>query len=370
MDLRRPHRPRRTALALLAGALAVAGTVAGVAPAVAAPALPLDGLSEAAASALVPAVTATAGEALAGVWFESPGTSGTSASGDAPLGRLMVGTWEPALAPALSALGATPVVRNEPRRDPSAARQALTERTATGMPASLAGFGVDERTQQLVVSEVDGAPDSPVTALLAGLDPAAVRIEKVPAAPRRQASIGGGDTISDGAKRCTAGFAATDGSTGWLLTAGHCTRGSSTWYSGADQNTVGTGARSAEGSTDVGAIPVTGDWTLTPTVGGTTVTGSRSAPVGASVCLTGSTSGRSCGPVDRKDVTVNFDGQQQSGLTAVSTCAQEGDSGGPYITSDGQAQGVHTGAGGDGCTSYFTPIGTALSAMGLSLRTG
>lgn len=366
MHLRRPSRPRRTALALLAGALTVTGVLAGVGTAVAAPAPPLDGLTQTAASELVPAVTEASGAALAGIWFEPSATSGP----DAP-GRLMVGTWDPALAPVLSALGATPVVRDGPRRDPSAAMRTLSGRTATGMPASLAAFGVDERSQQLVVSEVEGAPSSPVTALLAGLDPSAVRIEKVPAAPRLQASIGGGDTVSDGSKRCTAGFAATDGSAGWLITAGHCTRGSSTWYSGADQETVGSGARSASGSTDVGAIPVTGDWTLTPTVGGTTVTGSRSAPVGSSVCLYGSTSGRSCGPVNRKDVTVNFDGQQQSGLTAVGACAREGDSGGPYITSDGQAQGVHTGAGGaDGCTSYFTPIGTALSAMGLSLETG
>ncbi|MET0191692.1 MAG: S1 family peptidase [Pseudonocardia sediminis] len=365
MHLRRPHRPRRTALALLAGVLAVTGTV-GVGTAVAAPSLPLDGLDEAAASELVPAVTTAAGGALAGIWFEP-----SSASGPDSTGRLMVGTWDAALAPALSALGATPVVRDEPRRDPSAALRTLTERTATGMPASLAAFGVDERSQQLVVSEVEGAPGSPVAELLGGLDPSAVRIEKVPSAPRLQASIGGGDTITDGSKRCTAGFSATDGSAGWLITAGHCTRGSSTWYAGADQETIGSGARSAGGSIDVGAIPVTGDWTLTPTVSGTTVTGSRSAAVGTSVCLYGSTSGRSCGAVDRKDVTVNFDGQQQSGLTAVATCAKEGDSGGPYITSDGQAQGVHTGAGGtNGCTSYFTPIGTALSTLGLSLKTG
>lgn len=366
MHLRRPHRPRRTALALLTGALAVTGAVAGVGPAVADPALPLDGLSQSAASQLVPAATATAGGALAGIWFEPSGASGPEAPG-----RLMVGTWDPALAPALSALGATPVVREGPRRDPSAALSTLTERTATGMPASLAAFGVDERSQQLVVSEVEGAPAAPVTALLAGLDPSAVRVETVPAAPRLQAAIGGGDTISDGSKRCTAGFAATDGKADWLVTAGHCTRGSSTWYAGEDQETVGSGARSAEGTTDVGAIPVTADWTLTPTVAGTAVTGSRPAPAGSSVCLYGSTSGRSCGPVDRRDVTVNFDGQQQSGLTAVDLCAKEGDSGGPYITSDGQAQGVHTGAGGtDRCTSYFTPVGTAMSTLGLSLKTG
>lgn len=356
----RPNRPRRTVLTLLAGALVVAGAAAGVAPAVAAPSLPLptDGLSEAAAAELVPAVTAAAGDALAGIWF------------DAPTGELNVGTWDPATAPALAALGATPVVRDEPRRDPDAALRTLTARTASGMPPSLAEFGVDDPTQQLVVSVVDGGPDTAVTGLLAGIDPAAVRVEHVHAAPRRQAAIGGGDTISDGSKRCTVGFSATQGSADWLITAGHCTRGSSTWYSGSDQATVGSGARSADGTVDVGAVPVTGDWTPTPTVGGTTVTGTRAAPVGSSVCLYGSTSGRSCGPVARKDVTVNFDGQQQSGLTAVSTCAKEGDSGGPYITSDGQAQGVHTGAGGDGCTSYFTPIGTALSALGLTLRTG
>lgn len=363
----RPQRPRRTASALLAGALAVAGAVVGVGPALAAPALPLDGLSETAAADLVPAATATAGTALAGIWFEPSPSSGPDA---APEGRLMVGTWDPALAPALSALGATPVVRDEPRRDPSAALRTLTERTATGMPASLAEFGVDERAQQLVVTETGDAPDSAVTGLLAGMDPSAVRVERVAAGPRLQASIGGGDTIADGTKRCTAGFSATDGTTDWLITAGHCTRGSSTWYSGADDATIGSDARSADGSVDVGAIPVTGDWTPTPTVGSTTVRGAGSAPVGSSVCLYGSTSGRSCGPVERKDVTVNFDGQQQSGLTAVSTCAQEGDSGGPYITSDGMAEGVHTGAGGGGCTSYFTPVGTALSSMGLSLKTG
>ena len=70
-------------------------------------------------------------------------------------------------------------------------------------------------------------------------------------------------------------------------------------------------------------------------------------------------------------MTVNFEGQSQSGLTSVAACAQEGDSGAPYITSSGQAQGVHTGAGGEGnCTSYFTPIRTATGALGLTLTTG
>lgn len=153
-----------------------------------------------------------------------------------------------------------------------------------------------------------------------------------------------------------------------MLTAGHCTRGSSTWYD-ADGATIGTDARSAGDGIDVGAVPV-GSGTASPTVAGTPVAGTTPAPVGSSVCFYGSTSGRSCGTVERTDVTVNFEGQSQSGLTAVGACAQEGDSGAPYITSGGQAQGVHTGAGGSGnCTSYFTPIRTATSALGLNLTT-
>ena len=68
---------------------------------------------------------------------------------------------------------------------------------------------------------------------------------------------------------------------------------------------------------------------------------------------------------------MNFEGTVQYGMTATSICSAEGDSGGPYITSSGQAQGIHSGGGtGRGCTSYFTPIGPALSAFGLTLLKG
>lgn len=373
MPLRRPHRMLIAAVAgaLVLGAGAAAPALAGTGPAATGlPALPvLPGLTETDAAALVPAVTEALGGAPAGLWFEpdagaAPGPAGRS-------GRLMVGTWDAATAPVLSALGATPVVREGAPRDPEAVRQSLDERTATGMPAGLAAYGTDPRTEQVVLSVVDGpgAQDLADT-LTAGLDPSAVRVETVPGAPRRQAAVAGGDTITDGQRRCTAGFAASNTDGAWLITAGHCTRGSSTWYTASGEETIGSGATSADGSTDVGAIPVE-PGTVSPSVSGTTVTGSRTAPVGSSVCLHGSTSGRSCGTVERTGMTVNFDGQQQSGLTSVSACAREGDSGAPYITGAGQAQGVHTGAGGaDNCTSYFTPIGTATSALGLTLTTG
>ncbi|MEU6699364.1 S1 family peptidase [Pseudonocardia sp. NPDC046786] len=353
MPLRRPHR---LSLAALAGAAVIALGVA--VPAAAAPVPPVgpSALTETAAAELVPAVTAAAGDALAGTWFED--------------GRLMVGIWDPAPAAVLGALGATPVLREGPRRDPSAALRALGDRTAAGLPDGLASYGIDPRTAHLVLDVVEG-PDAGRLAgeLTAGLDPAVVRVERVPAVPRRQAAVSGGDTISDGSRRCTAGFAASDSAGDWVITAGHCLRGSATWYA-ADQSTIGSGGRTAGDGVDVGAIPVE-QGSASATVAGTRVRGTSVAPVGSSVCLHGSTSGRSCGTVQRTDVTVNFEGEQQSGLTAVGACAREGDSGAPYITSGGQAQGVHTGAGGSGnCTSYFTPVRTATSALNLTLTTG
>lgn len=350
MSLRRPHR-------LLLAALGTVAIGVGVAvPATAAPALPPVTVGEDAAAALVPAVTEALGPALAGTWLAD--------------GRLMVGTWDAAAAPLVTALGATPVVRDEPRRDPAAVLSALAGRTATGMPAGLDSYGVDPRTEQVVVSVVDGpGADALAAGLTGGLDPSAVRVERVAAPAHRQAAVGGGDTITDGTRRCTAGFAASDGSSDWLITAGHCTRGSSSWYA-TDGSTIGSEVETAGGGVDVGAIAV-GSGSVSATVSGIRVAGSRPAPVGSTVCLYGSTSGRSCGTVQRTDMTVNFEGQSQSGLTSVAACAQEGDSGAPYITSSGQAQGVHTGAGGEGnCTSYFTPIRTATGALGLTLTTG
>lgn len=358
MTLSRPARLRRAALAVLAAGAAVAAGIAGT-PAVAGVPVVDDLLTADAATALVPAVRDAAGPALAGVWF-------APAEPESSRGRLMAGTWEPALAPVLSALGATPVVRDGPRRDPEAAMRVLAGRTESAMPSWIADFGVDEVSQTLVVTVV-GTPV--LGTLLDGLDPSVVRVASTPTAPHLQAAISGGDTITDGTRRCTVGFTATDGRADWLVTAGHCTRGSSTWTSGPENVALGADTRTADTGPDAGAVIASG-WTALPMAGGAPVRGARVAPAGATVCLFGSTSGRSCGPVARQDVVVNFGDQQQSGLTAANLCAREGDSGGPYVTPDGQAQGVHTGAGGpDNCTSYFTPVGSAVGALGLTLRT-
>ena len=67
-----------------------------------------------------------------------------------------------------------------------------------------------------------------------------------------------------------------------------------------------------------------------------------------------------------------------TGLTRTSACAEGGDSGGSFITSAGQAQGVLSGGSGScsgsqgnngGGNSYYTPIRSILSAYSLTLRT-
>jgi streptogrisin C len=340
------------ALAALSGVLLVGPASAAPAPSGPAP------LSEAAAVDLLPVAAAAAGSALAGEWFD-PATS-----------RLMIGTWDPATVDAISAFGATPLLRTGPRLDPGALQRTLDARAAAGgLPPEVADYGVNEATQRLDVA-LAGPRTPGVDALLAGIDPAALQVRTGAGAPIHHADMSGGDTIMSGYEKCTLGFTARAGRQDWILTAGHCTRGNPDWQS-EDGVPIGSGARSGSADLDAGAIPVTDpSWTPQPAVGATSVRGSREAPVGSTVCLTGATSGRVCGEITGRNRSVNFDGQMQNGMGMASVCSRQGDSGGPYITTSGQAQGIHSGGGEDGgCASYFTPVGPALRAFGLTLDT-
>lgn len=259
-----------------------------------------------------------------------------------------------------------------PALDGAAAMALLDSRAATGLPADVADFGLDEQSGRVVVNLVGDTPPGArpgLTGLLAGIAPELLDLRTGAGAPHHQAALRGGDTIIGGSLRCTVGFVTSGSGRDWLLTAGHCTRNSGTWYAGGVP--VGSGARTAGSGTDVGAVPVTEPgWQPQPAVGPVPVRGATAAAVGDPVCLVGSTSGRVCGTITGRNRTVNFDGTMQRGMTSTSICSHEGDSGGPYVTSAGQAQGVHSGGGtGSACVSYFTPVSTALSALGLRLRT-
>ncbi|GAA4685521.1 hypothetical protein GCM10023215_20890 [Pseudonocardia yuanmonensis] len=250
-----------------------------------------------------------------------------------------------------------------PLAAPAAVMALLDARTAAGMPAGLADYGIEG---DVVDVRLVGDPSPEVTALLAGIDPGLLRVRTGAAVPHHQ-DLRGGQRITGGNTRCTLGFSAGAGAQDWIITAGHCTRESDAWLDDRGRP-IGDGARTASNGVDVGAVPVTSDSAALPEVASVPVRGTVPAPLGSAVCLYGSTSGEVCGTVSARDRTVNFDGQQQRGMVVASICTAQGDSGGPYITADGQAQGVHSGAG-DGCTAYFTPIDQALSSLGLTLRT-
>ena len=78
------------------------------------------------------------------------------------------------------------------------------------------------------------------------------------------------------------------------------------------------------------------------------------------------------GTVQALNQTVNYAEGSVFGLTRTSVCAEPGDSGGSFIAGN-SAQGMTSGGSGDctfGGTTYFQPIGPALTGWGLTLVTG
>jgi streptogrisin C len=96
--------------------------------------------------------------------------------------------------------------------------------------------------------------------------------------------------------------------------------------------------------------------------------------VGASVCRSGWRTGWRCGTIKARNVTVNLPGGTVSQLTRTSACGNRGDSGGPFVSLGGQAQGVLSAGHGpeedeDCCyaDTYFQPVRPILARYGLNL---
>ncbi|MFD9893604.1 S1 family peptidase [Amycolatopsis sp. NPDC059027] len=206
-------------------------------------------------------------------------------------------------------------------------------------------------------------------ALCLTLPPAAHAVEPTP--------LGGGSPLGIGsAYRCTAGFAATSGAVGYLITSASCGRPGDTVHSGGHQvGVVGTEPFPPDGAIVV-RVTNTIDWrlvgTIPPVNGRVTITGSTEAPIGAPVCRYGTTTGWRCGTVQAKNQTINFPEGALHGLTRTNVCAEPGDIGGPFVSGT-QAQGVLVAGSGNcagGGTSYFLPVAKVLATHGLTILTG
>ncbi|MFC7505648.1 S1 family peptidase, partial [Nocardioides sp. GCM10030258] len=94
---------------------------------------------------------------------------------------------------------------------------------------------------------------------------------------------------------------------------------------------------------------------------------------GTTVCRSGSTTGFKCGTIQATNQTVCYSQGCVYQMTRTNACAEPGDSGGPYVSSTRQAQGILSGGNGNctsGGTTFFQPINEVLSVYGLTLVIG
>jgi hypothetical protein len=163
---------------------------------------------------------------------------------------------------------------------------------------------------------------------------------------------------------------------GGFVTAGHCGAAGQS-VRGWDGSHIGYIQGSSFPGDDLAWVSVGSGWWTVPVVLGwgtvpdQLVRGSAEAPIGSSVCRSGSTTGWHCGVIQSKNDTVNYAQGAVHGMTGTSVCAQPGDSGGSYLTGD-QAQGVTSGGWGDcasGGRTWFQPVNEILWRYGLTLHT-
>lgn len=316
--------------------------------------------AEKAAAAVERTARETAGHTYGGSWFE-PAT-----------GRLVVALTDRAEQAEIRALGAdTRLVRHSAR----SLDRTKSRLDTLSAPAGVAGWHVDPGTNSVVVTVVRAERS---TAAVQGFvekarEQGPVTVAETTAAPRTYAAgTVGGDPYYTGNVRCSIGFSVHGG----FVTAGHCGRAGAA-VRGWDGSAMGTFQGSSFPGDDYAYVSIHSGWWTVPVVlgWGTTsdrlVRGSAEAPIGASVCRSGSTTHWHCGTVLARNETVNYSQGAVHQMTKTSVCAEGGDSGGAFISGD-QAQGVTSGGWGNcssGGETWFQPVNEILGRYGLTLHT-
>lgn len=316
--------------------------------------------AEKAASAADKAARQAVGGAYGGSWFE-PGT-----------GRLVVAVTDRAEEAAVRALGAdSRLVRHSAATLDRAKARLDTLRA----PAGVASWHVDPRANSVVVTVVRSDRNAPAVRDFVEKARAngPVTVAETAEAPRTYAAgTVGGDPYYTGNVRCSIGFSVHGG----FVTAGHCGRAGAA-VRGWDGSAMGTFQGSSFPGDDYAYVGIHSGWWTVPVVLGwgtipdQLVRGSGEAPVGASICRSGSTTHWHCGTVLAKNETVNYSQGAVHQMTKTSVCAEGGDSGGSFLSGD-QAQGVTSGGWGNcssGGQTWFQPINEILGRYGLTLHT-
>lgn len=301
-----------------------------------------------------------AGSAYAGSWF-TPKTR-----------ELTVAVADPAKADAVRATGARVETVSRSAAQLDAAKKRID---ALDAPSAVSSWHVDWQTNRVVVEVRSGQQsDNDVTRFLAKARKAGpVTVRSTDHTPTTLAAgTVGGDPFYTGNVRCSIGFSVYGG----FVTAGHC-GGAGQGVSGWDGSYIGNIQGSSFPDNDYAWVNVGSGWWTVPvvlgwgTVSDQLVRGSAEAPIGASICRSGSTSHWHCGTVLAKNETVNYSQGAVHQMTKTNVCAEGGDSGGSFISGD-QAQGVTSGGWGNcssGGETWYQPINEILGRYGLTLHT-
>ncbi|MDF6066281.1 S1 family peptidase [[Kitasatospora] papulosa] len=301
-----------------------------------------------------------AGASYGGSWF------------DASSGRLTVAVTDDAKAGAVRAAGAQVRVVEHTARELDAVKNRLDALTA---PSGVSSWHVDPRANSVVVTVVASEQgDNDVRSFVAKAREAGpVTVEQTSEAARTfAAGTVGGDPYYTGNVRCSIGFSVHGG----FVTAGHCGQAGGA-VRGWDGSAIGNFQGSSFPDNDYAWVNVGSGWWTVPvvlgwgTVSDQLVRGSNEAPIGASICRSGSTTHWHCGNVLAKNETVNYSQGAVRQMTKTSVCAEGGDSGGSFISGD-QAQGVTSGGWGNcssGGETWYQPINEILNRYGLTLHT-
>ncbi|MFD1659039.1 S1 family peptidase [Streptomyces caeni] len=301
-----------------------------------------------------------AGAAYGGSWFE------------AKSGRLVVALADASRTAAVEATGARVVPTAHSERQLDATMKKID---ALKAPAGVGGWHVDPKAGAVVITVVSAhKSDNDVTAFVARARRAGpVTVRETRQGPRTLAAgTVGGDPYYTGNVRCSIGFSVYGG----FVTAGHCGQ-PGMGVNGWDGSYIGAFQGSSFPGNDYAWVDVGSGWWTVPvvlgwgTVSDRLVRGSAEAPIGASICRSGSTSHWHCGTVLAKNETVNYSQGAVREMTRTNVCAEPGDSGGSFISGD-QAQGVTSGGWGNcssGGETWYQPVNEILNRYGLTLHT-
>ncbi|QXJ24739.1 S1 family peptidase [Actinomadura graeca] len=245
-------------------------------------------------------------------------------------------------------------------------------RHAASAPKSVTSWRVDAATNRIVVNATSTAAAQRFVAA-SGVDAATVKIVRSAQRPRLVHDLVGGERYWTTKYGCSVAFSVTGG----FISAGHCGKTGET-TKGSNQVDQGTFGGSSFPGDDYAWIDTNSQWTPTPKVtkwNGSyeTVLGATDAAIGARTCRSGGTTNTQiwCGPIQARNVTVNYQEGAVKGLIQANICADPGDSGGALITeTGGQAQGITSGTSGS-CkngqdsqdTTYFQPVDEVLQII-------